>query len=601
MSLLNEPTGTSTILNLPPDALKVAHEAADLSAGILCEHFLKPLNVDYKSDASPVTVADRNAEMSIRKVIQQHFPDHYVLGEETGGDIEQATQSEYCWVIDPIDGTKAFVSGRPTFTTLIALLHHGVPVLGMINQPITQQRWVGVIGEGTTLNGVPVSVNSTSKTLSQCVLQATTPEMFVGLDAVLFRRVRRKVRATAWGGDAYAYAMLATGMTDVIVEADMKPWDYLALVPVIEGAGGVITDWIGAPLRLQSGGKIVAGVDGAIVIEVIKEMGYREENGFLDIDDIGKLGEDKVAMRDTVVREDPGEGSVESMTGVGVGCVEMHGFVVNCRMKSVNGKICDVNMKVPTYMTAFENELVGLVKRRAKRGRIQVNFSVQHSDVDTRIPLQVDTKATEDAARLLKEVANAAGMEENMVTLGDVLKFSEVFVREEREEDMDEVMPVVRAGLEAALNDLGRSRRIEGAVIEEDLVRRTKRIKELVDEIAGRTASRVVNERERLRKLCGEAGMKGMDEQRLEEAVVLYADRVDISEEIVRLRAHTNAFELSFLHSEEIGTRLTFMTQEMKREATTMADKCADVGIAQLTVLVREELEKIREQVCNIR
>ncbi len=234
-----------------------AHFAARLadSAGvILREHFRCPAVVERKADGSPVTAADRAAEAAMRALIVEQYPAHGVIGEEEGAERSAA---RYVWVLDPIDGTQAFVTGKPSFGTLIALLEEGRPVLGLIDQPVTGERWLGRSGEGTTLNGTAVATRDCAA-LASAALYATTPHMFDGSDARAFERLRGEVALTCYGADCYAYGLLASGFVDLVVEASLQPYDYCALVPVVEGAGGVMTDWEGKALGLESDGRVIA-------------------------------------------------------------------------------------------------------------------------------------------------------------------------------------------------------------------------------------------------------------------------------------------------------------------------------------------------------
>jgi len=203
---------------------------------------------------SPVTIADREAETALRGRIERRFPAHGILGEEHGSLRKDA---ERVWVLDPIDGTKSFISGVPLFGTLIALVERGVPVLGVIDQPISRERWVGARGRPSTLNGAPISTRACS-TLAAATLFATTPDMFRGADADAFQRLKSAVKLARFGGDCYAYGLLAAGFIDLVVEASLKPYDFAALVPVIVGAGGSVTDWRGDPLGLASDGRVLA-------------------------------------------------------------------------------------------------------------------------------------------------------------------------------------------------------------------------------------------------------------------------------------------------------------------------------------------------------
>jgi inositol-phosphate phosphatase / L-galactose 1-phosphate phosphatase / histidinol-phosphatase len=241
--------------------LALAEALADAAGAVISGYFRRKLAVDDKSDGSPVTTADREAEAAMRRLIEARFPDHGILGEEQGS---VRTEAEHLWVLDPIDGTKSFICGIPLFGTLIALLHRGRPVLGVIDQPILGERWLGSTGRPTIFNGAPVQTRPCAS-LAAAMLFSTAPDsMFVGFEAEGFARLRRVVKLVRTGADCYAYAQLASGFIDLVVESQLKPYDYCALVPVIEGAGGVITDWQGEPLGLASDGKVIACGDPAL-------------------------------------------------------------------------------------------------------------------------------------------------------------------------------------------------------------------------------------------------------------------------------------------------------------------------------------------------
>lgn len=237
----------------------LARRLADASGGVIRRYFRTPVAVDDKADASPVTIADREAEATIRRLLASERPDHGIIGEEYGSDRPDA---EWTWVVDPIDGTKSFITGRPIFGTIIALMHHGVPVLGVIDQPIVGDRWIGAAGHGTTFNGAPARVRK-CPTLSSAVLGTTAPEAFAGDDHVAFRRVADAVKIPIYGGDCYSYGLLAAGYLDLVVESGLKLYDWAGLVPVVVGAGGVITDWSGRPLSQGADGRVVAAGDPA--------------------------------------------------------------------------------------------------------------------------------------------------------------------------------------------------------------------------------------------------------------------------------------------------------------------------------------------------
>jgi len=230
---------------------------ADAAGVVARRYFRTPIAIDTKPDASPVTIADREAEAAMRELLAQQVPDHGIYGEEMG---KSNTSAEYVWVLDPIDGTKAFITGKPSFGILIALLHRGVPILGIIDQPVTHERWMGVAGRPSTLNGQPIRVRACAA-LDKSVLYATAPEMFKGADAAAWENIRRRVGLVRYGADCYAYGLLASGFVDLVVEASMQPYDYCALVRVVAGAGGAVTDWQGAALGLGSDGRVLASGD----------------------------------------------------------------------------------------------------------------------------------------------------------------------------------------------------------------------------------------------------------------------------------------------------------------------------------------------------
>jgi inositol-phosphate phosphatase/L-galactose 1-phosphate phosphatase/histidinol-phosphatase len=237
--------------------LALAHELADAAGAIIRRYFRQPIPVDDKSDLTPVTIADREAEAAMRSLIEARFPEHGIFGEEAG---RTRPDAEYQWVLDPIDGTKSFISGVPVFGTLIALAHRGRPVAGIIDQPIAGERWQGAAGRPSLLNGKPIRTRACA-TLDRATLFTTAPEQFQGAEADAFQRLRGEAKLTRYGADCYAYALVATGFIDLVVESGLKPFDFCALVPVIEGAGGTMTDWQGRPLDLAADGHAVAAGD----------------------------------------------------------------------------------------------------------------------------------------------------------------------------------------------------------------------------------------------------------------------------------------------------------------------------------------------------
>jgi inositol-phosphate phosphatase/L-galactose 1-phosphate phosphatase/histidinol-phosphatase len=241
--------------------LALADALADAARAVIRRYFRQKIAVDDKSDLTPVTIADREAEAAMRRLIEAQFPDHGILGEEHGAVRREA---EYVWVLDPIDGTKSFISGIPLFGTLIALTHRGRPILGVVDQAILGERWVGAIGRPTLLNGASIHARACAA-LDTATLFSTAPEaMFWDGDLAGYRRLAAAVKLVRMGADCYAYAQLASGFIDLVVEAGLKPYDFCALVPVIEGAGGVMTDWQGRALDLGADGKVIACGDPAL-------------------------------------------------------------------------------------------------------------------------------------------------------------------------------------------------------------------------------------------------------------------------------------------------------------------------------------------------
>jgi inositol-phosphate phosphatase/L-galactose 1-phosphate phosphatase/histidinol-phosphatase len=234
--------------------IDLAQQLADASGAIARRYFRTRVAVDDKDDASPVTIADREAEAAMRVLIAKTFPNHGIIGEEHGREREGAS---HVWVLDPIDGTKSFITGRPLFGALIALCRDGKPVVGVIDCPALGERWVGAIGRPTTHQGKPVRTRACER-LNRAALLCTSPLMFDADALPRFERVRKAVRMPVFGGDCFAYGTVAAGFADLVLEAGLKPYDYAPFLPIFEGAGGGITDWKGRPLDLSSGDRVIA-------------------------------------------------------------------------------------------------------------------------------------------------------------------------------------------------------------------------------------------------------------------------------------------------------------------------------------------------------
>ncbi|HYP64495.1 MAG TPA: inositol monophosphatase family protein [Acidocella sp.] len=241
-----------------------AHAALEASGAAIRPYFRAGLAADDKSDESPVTVADRKAEEILRARLLEAFPDCGIIGEEFP---PHRPDQKYVWVIDPIDGTRAFITGRTTFCTLLGLLEDGVPVLGFIDQPITRERWWGGRGVPAAFTGPFGGRVGTRQdvTLADAEFSSTAPEMFTPEQMARLDRLKGAAKRVYWGGDAYAYGLLALGQIDVVAECSLKPWDWAALGPVIEAAGGVVSDWAGRPLRLGvTEGDVVAAANAGL-------------------------------------------------------------------------------------------------------------------------------------------------------------------------------------------------------------------------------------------------------------------------------------------------------------------------------------------------
>ena len=252
----------------PSEFVALADRLAEAARPVIRKYFRTPVAVDDKPDDSPVTIADREVEAAMRAIIKDTFPSHGILGEEHG---RENTDAEYVWVLDPIDGTKAFITGKPSFGTLIALAHRGTPILGIIDQAILGERWIGGAGHPTTLNGQPARVRECDA-LSKAYAYTTGPEFFDADTLPAWNRIAARVKQPRYGCDCYAYALLTSGFVDLVVEAGLKPYDYAALVPVIENAGGIITDWNGAKVTIHSDGRICAAGDARLHAQALEVL-----------------------------------------------------------------------------------------------------------------------------------------------------------------------------------------------------------------------------------------------------------------------------------------------------------------------------------------
>ena len=228
--------------------VKFAKKLADTSGDVIKKYFRSNMSVENKIDKSPVTVADRETELVLRKMIKETYPQHDILGEEFGF---KPSGSRWKWVLDPIDGTKSFILGIPIFGTLISLVENESPQIGIIDIPIIGERWVGINTKETIFysqkkfNKARKCRVSGQKSIGDSSLMATDPSMFDSKNKPFFENISARVSMVRFGGDCYNYGLLSSGFIDLIVEADMKLFDVMGLVPVVEGAGGIISDWQG--------------------------------------------------------------------------------------------------------------------------------------------------------------------------------------------------------------------------------------------------------------------------------------------------------------------------------------------------------------------
>jgi len=250
--------------------IALAQRLADAAGEAIRPWFRNGVDHEAKHDATPVTRADREAEEAMRKILKAESPQDGIVGEEFGIDEGKSGRQ---WVIDPIDGTTSFLAGRPIFGTLVALVDGGFPLLGIIDQPILKERWLGVTGQQTTFNGRPAHTRA-CKELSQAVLATTGPHYFDDHDGAHFMALAAKTdhKRMVMGGDCYNYAMLASGHIDVVCEAGLKLYDFAALAPVVEGAGGTMCDWNGEPLHAGSDGHVLALGDPARLEDVLEAL-----------------------------------------------------------------------------------------------------------------------------------------------------------------------------------------------------------------------------------------------------------------------------------------------------------------------------------------
>lgn len=241
-------------IQLPPTAVSLAQQMADEARTIIHHYFRTRPEVDAKADQSPVTTADRKIELMMRQWIEKVFPEHGIKGEEFS---HRNPDADWCWHLDPIDGTKSFLSGSLCFGTQIALSYCGKPALGLIDQPITKERWLASNTQATLFNEAPVTTSACIE-LADAVMYTSDPACFSEEQMIRFSHLKQAVNLVRYSHDCYAAGLLALGQIDLLVEANIYPYDIAAQIQVIEGAGGIVTDWHGRPPRLEGQVNIVA-------------------------------------------------------------------------------------------------------------------------------------------------------------------------------------------------------------------------------------------------------------------------------------------------------------------------------------------------------
>ena len=245
--------------------VKFANFLADESSIIITKHFRTKINIENKEDSSPVTIADQNTELKIRELISSKYPSHGILGEEYE---HINTKAEFVWVIDPIDGTRSFIAGHKDFGTLISLLHNNEPVLGIINCPAHNERWLGIKDHQTICNDIKVNTSSKEK-IEDSYLFTSGQFFYEPFLKKGFEKIKEQSKYFRYGGDCYMYGMLASGLIDIVIEDTLKAHDYMALVNIIEGAGGKITDKFGKNVSIESDGSLVASCNPKIHQQLI--------------------------------------------------------------------------------------------------------------------------------------------------------------------------------------------------------------------------------------------------------------------------------------------------------------------------------------------
>jgi len=244
-------------------------QLAGVSGDTILPFFRTALAIENKQPGGfdPVTAADRAAESAMRALIRKTFPGHGIIGEEHGAE---RTDAEYVWVLDPIDGTKSFITGMLAWGTLIGLMRFGEPVFGMIHQPFTRERFTGDGGAARyrgPAGNRDLRVRACAS-LGEAIVSTTSPLLMNEADRASFKRVENAAKLSRYGGDCYAYCMVAAGLIDLVIETEIKPYDIVAVIPVVTGAGGIVTTWENEPA--QAGGRVIVAGDARVHAAALK-------------------------------------------------------------------------------------------------------------------------------------------------------------------------------------------------------------------------------------------------------------------------------------------------------------------------------------------
>lgn len=266
----NQRLGYYGVMNTPDltELRRFAESLADCARSTTMKWFRRPLDIETKDDRSPVTIADQETERRLRAMVKEHYPAHGFIGEEFDDD---NSDCELAWIVDPIDGTQQFIAGMPLFGTLIGLLHEGRPIVGVVDVPAMHERWVGVRGRQTLLNGNTCN-SSAEHELVNASIFTTSPDIFTPSQWQTFDQFSLQCRARRFGLDCYAYALLSAGHVEIVMESGLKSFDILPLVPVIEGAGGRITDWQGHELTIDRCDQALAVANDALHVSAIDAL-----------------------------------------------------------------------------------------------------------------------------------------------------------------------------------------------------------------------------------------------------------------------------------------------------------------------------------------